>query len=55
MKYLVIAAFIISSVLSAPAPQDFADQPAQNFAANSVQVVRYFFNWLDDDQGYQYT
>lgn len=63
MKYLVIIAFLISTVLSAPAPQDnFDDQPAQSFAqsGNNVEIVRYFFDWYPDEEdgtpsGYRYT
>lgn len=59
MKYIVIAVFLISSVLSAPLPQDeVEDAPAQS---NSVQqgngnnIVRYFFDWYPDNEGYRYT
>lgn len=59
MKYFVIIALLISSALSAPAPQDFEDQPAeQNFAhaaSNTNQIVRYFFEWYPDNEGYKYT
>ena len=60
MKYLVILALIISSALSAPAPQDIEDQPAgQNSfaqsASNAIQIVRYFFEWYPDNEGYKYT
>lgn len=60
MKYLVILAFLISSVFSAPAPQDdVEDQPQNNFVqqgnSNTVQIVRYFFDWYPDNEGYRYT
>jgi hypothetical protein len=57
MKYLVILAFLISSVLSAPAPQDFEDQPQSSSQAvgNSAQIVRYDFEWYPDGDGYRYT
>lgn len=59
MKYLVIAVFLISSVLSAPAPQeDVEDQPHNNLAhqgSAGPQIVRYFFDWYPDNEGYKYT
>jgi hypothetical protein len=60
MKYLVIAVFLISSVLSAPAPQDeVEDSTAQNNFAQQgsagPQIVRYFFDWYPDNEGYKYT
>lgn len=60
MKYIVIAVFLISSVLSAPAPQDDIDQSQNNNLnqqgnPNTVQVVRYFFDWYPNNEGYRYT
>lgn len=59
MKYLVIAVFLISSVLSAPAPQeDVEDQPQNNVVQQGSagpQIVRYFFDWYPDNEGYRYT
>lgn len=53
MKYIIVAVVLISGVLSAPAPQE--SSPVSQVANVAATIVRYFFDWYPNNEGYRYT
>jgi hypothetical protein len=53
MKILLVASVLLTGVLCAP---QALDQQNFNSAANQVSsIVRYFFDWYPNGDGYKYT
>ncbi|XP_070509139.1 larval cuticle protein 65Ag1-like [Chironomus tepperi] len=53
MKYIIVAVVLLSGVLSAPAPQE--SSPASQVVSAAATIVRYFFDWYPNNEGYRYT
>jgi len=53
MKYIIVAIVLISGVLSAPAPQE--SSAVSQVADAAATIVRYFFDWYPNNEGYRYT
>ena len=54
MKYIIVAIVLISGVLSAPAPQE-SSAVSQVVNQAAATIVRYFFDWYPNNEGYRYT
>ncbi|KAG5679974.1 hypothetical protein PVAND_009509 [Polypedilum vanderplanki] len=51
MKFIIVVSVLFSAVLCAP--QNFDQQ--QNSLQQASQIVRYFFEWYPNQEGYKYT